>query len=167
MAYVGNRASTTLDLVAKNLPPSQNSQLIPTNSNGLYAVLNNTLYRLDQTPQMLAPNITDASWDEQTHTLIANDSHSLWIFNPETDQSPLLILRTSNEFSAPILNSFLKQILFLENNTIKTVETRAKFNHLIKEFKTPSPVNKFQISVDGSTLFWIGSNGNLYRMKIR
>ncbi|MCL5435506.1 MAG: PEGA domain-containing protein [Patescibacteria group bacterium] len=165
--YVTNRASSTTELITGNLPPGQNSQLIPAGSSGLYALLDGALYRLDPTPRLLEQNVTYAAWDSSSQNLIFGDPHSIWVFDPETDVSPALILRTSNDIASPQINEPTGQTFFLENGMLKAVETRAKLNRRIIEFSTFAPVQKFRISPDGSKLYWLTSDKEPYLMQIR
>lgn len=163
-----NRASTTQQIIFKNLPDYKNGRLIVAPTGEFYGLFDKNLYQLGEITRLLGSNVDQAEWDPKLSGLIFSNSNNIWLYLSGSGESPELVARSSSDILDVQFNYETGQIFYLENNKVKAIEARAQTRRNIVELTIPSlKVTKFFANTAGDKLYCLTAGQGVYEIRIR
>ncbi|MDP2933661.1 MAG: PEGA domain-containing protein, partial [bacterium] len=167
--YSMKKASSTPEIVAASLPNFSSAKLMPTSDRGLFVLINNNLYQAQSSPRLIASSIKDARWYEEEKILLFFDDYNIWSFSPDQNNNPDLVTRSTAKLALPQLVPAIKQIFYLENGKIKTIEQFAQGTRLIRELAGDSDnkIIDFAINSSGELLYYRTQDSQIFKAQIR
>ena len=144
-----NLNNNSPDLIRTALPLNNSGKLIRGDGR-IFMIISNTLYVVSEKLDRIADGVAQAYWDNNSKQLIYGNDHEIFIFNPTSFRSDL-ILRSSSTVSNAVLNGQTGYVFFTNEGKIKAVEIDGRDHRNI--YTITDAGSGFAITKDGKKLF--------------
>ncbi len=160
-------ANGNATLLRDNLPPASSAEIIASDSNQIFLLLDRDLYLISDNLQKLNSGTNYASWSDQADHLIYGNEHEIWLYRPTRDVNGHLITRTTRSLGTATHNQETGYIFVGEENEIKAIEFDSSGQPNVYVFdETKNPISKLNVNPEGTHIIYLDGS-NLYSLKIR
>ncbi|MEJ0021294.1 MAG: PEGA domain-containing protein [Candidatus Doudnabacteria bacterium] len=150
--YSTNQTAT----ISTTAPIATSGQIIPA-GNQIYAILNSSLFVLNDSFEKIYDNAAEAFWNADAKLLTFSNNNEILTYNP-ADQKTDLILRSAGQIKDPVLNWTDGYVFFENEKQVKAVELDGRDHRNIYTIAgLPDDQSSFTVSSDSRTLYIFNS----------
>jgi len=154
-------------LLRDNLPTTQTAEIIISETNQIFLLLDGDLYLVTDNLKKLNGGTKYAYWDEAANRLIYGNGNEIWIYQPTQDANGYLVTRTAKNLGVSWYNDETGYFFVAEEKELKAIEYDVSGQPNIYSFdETENLISKLHINPAGTHLIYLDGS-NLYSLKIR
>ncbi|MEO8065317.1 MAG: PEGA domain-containing protein [Candidatus Doudnabacteria bacterium] len=142
--------STNTSETINQIAPLASTARIIRADNQIYAILDNSLYVLNDTFEKIYSPVSMASYDPVSKQMLFGNNNEILIYKP-AQKNTVLIQRSSSVIGNPVLNAETGFVFFRNQGKIKAVELDGRDHRNL--YTIADDLGNFAISPDGKTLY--------------
>ena len=152
-------ATSTIESLKENLAPQESPYVLA--ETNLYAIIGDEIFLIQQ-------DVQTSYWTDGNKLLLYANNNNIWILDPSSGEKSELIVRSQQAITNPQYNTETRQVFYIQEGKIKTIEANALFGRNITEIVSEElPVLDFFVNKKGENITYMLENGDKYLIKIR
>jgi hypothetical protein len=159
-------STSVTDTIKLGIPQFTEGKIIRSD-NGVFLLLDKTLYTINDNVEKISENVDEAEWYGSYHQLLFANSNEINAYDPATKKQEL-ILRSLEKISNPILNQQTGYVFYKTEKAVKAVELddRDHRNTYTIAAIDPAIPTIFTVSDNGELLYVITTQEiNVYKIR--
>jgi hypothetical protein len=141
--------NNNFETIQTDVPLAESGQIIRAD-NYLFAVLDGTLYRINDKLEKIYGNVSTTDYDSSSAELMFANNNEIFIYHL-SDQSTELILRSSTQIQNPILNFSSGYVFYQNEGKIKAIELDGRDHRNL--YTIADAMSNFAVSNDAKFLY--------------